>query len=283
MMTNSQRLTVRASEIRQRLNEIAGLEDDALTDEVRAEETTLTTEYRATETKLRAATIAEGDPRETRETSQTAEQRERAELRGRARLHRFIQAAIHDRSPDGAEAEFAEAAGCPGLVPLSLFGPTAEERAAEHRAVTPAPADSDVNTTHSSIVPALFDRSVAGQHLGIEMPSVPTGIRSFPVLSTSLTGGPKAESADAAETAGGFTVSDADPRRITGSFRIRKEDIAKMEGLEDALNMNLSSVLSDQFDNQVINGDGTAPNLNGLLQQLTDPTAPAASAETFDR
>ena len=80
-MTKSQKLTVRASEIRQRLNEIAGLEGDALTDEVRAEEATLTTEYRDTEVRLRAATIAEGDPAETRETRETPEQRERTELR----------------------------------------------------------------------------------------------------------------------------------------------------------------------------------------------------------
>ena len=281
-MTKSQKLTVRASEIRQRLNEIAGLEGDALTDEVRAEESTLTTEYRDTEVRLRAATIAEGDPNETRETRETPEQRERTELRSRSRLHRFVHAAIHDRSPDGAEAEFAAALGCPGLVPLGMFGPTAEERAAEHRAVTPAPADSDVTTTHAPIVPALFDRSVAG-HLGIEIPTVPTGIRSFPVLSTSLTGGPKAESDAAAETAGAFTVTDADPRRITGSFKILKEDIAKMDGLEDALNMNLSAVLSDEWDKQAINGDNAAPNLNGLLAQLTDPSAPAANAEDFGR
>ena len=281
-MTKSQKLTVRASEIRQRLNEIAGLEGDALTDEVRAEEATLTTEYRDTEVRLRAATIAEGDPAETRETRETREQRERTELRSRSRLHRFVHAAIQDRAPDGAEAELAAAAGCPGLVPLGMFGPTAEERAAEHRAVTPAPADSDVTTTHAPIVPALFDRSVAG-HLGIEMPTVPTGIRSFPVLATSLSGGPKAESAAADEGAGGFTVADADPRRITGSFRIRKEDIAKMDGLEDALNMNLSAVISDELDKQIVNGNNTAPNLNGLLKQLTDPSAPAAGAETFDR
>ena len=280
-MTKSQKLTVRASEIRQRLNEIAGLEGDALTDEARAEEATLSTEFRDTETKLRAATIAEGDPAEIRETRETPEQRERTELRGRSRLHRFVHAAIQDRAPDGAEAEFAAALGCPGLVPLGMFGPTAGERA-EHRAVTPAPADSDVTTTHANIVPALFDRSVAG-YLNIEMPTVPTGIRSFPVLSTSLTGGPKAESAAAAETAGAFTVSDADPRRITGSFKILKEDIAKMEGLEDALNQNLSAVLSDEWDKQAINGNGTAPNLNGLLAQLTDPAAPASGAETFDR
>ncbi len=93
----------------------------------------------------------------------------------------------------------------------------------------------------------------------------------------------KAESAAAAETAGAFTVTDADPRRLTGAFRIRREDTAKLSGLEEALRQNLSQVLSDALDNQILNGNGTAPNLNGILQQLTNPSAPAASAETFAR
>ena len=43
-MTKSQALQLRASEIRTRLTEIAGLEGDALTDEIRGECDTLTTE-----------------------------------------------------------------------------------------------------------------------------------------------------------------------------------------------------------------------------------------------
>ena len=50
-MTESQRLTVRASEIRQRLNEIAGRAPDAVTPEIRAETDTLTTEYQTVETQ----------------------------------------------------------------------------------------------------------------------------------------------------------------------------------------------------------------------------------------
>ena len=56
-MTNSQKLELRASEIRQRLNEIAGMDD--LSDDVRAESDRLTTEYAAVETRRRAAIIAE--------------------------------------------------------------------------------------------------------------------------------------------------------------------------------------------------------------------------------
>ena len=35
-------------------------------------------------------------------------------------------------------------------------------------------------------------------------------------------------------------------------------------------------VLSDEFDKQAINGNGTAPNLAGIFQRLTNPSAPAA-------
>ena len=64
-MTDAQRLTIRASEIRQRLNEIGGLADDAMTDEIRAEADKLTAEYRDTETRLRAAIAAEPETRES--------------------------------------------------------------------------------------------------------------------------------------------------------------------------------------------------------------------------
>ena len=184
------------------------------------------------EVKLRAALASEPDPNETRQTrTETAEDRERRELRERSGLHRYIGAALSGAALDGAEAEYAAAMGCPGLVPLTMVGPTMEERqaahggAVEHRAVTPAPADSDVDRTQAPIVPAIFDRSVA-PYLGVEMPTVQTGVQGYPVLSTSLMGGMKAEDAAADEGAGAYTVTDADPRRLTGSFRIRKEDVA---------------------------------------------------------
>ena len=289
-MTRSQKLTVRLSEIRQKLNGLLGVEDRS--DEQNAELETLTGEAQKLEPELRAAIVAEGDPTETRTaTTEDAEDRERRELRGKVALADYIGAAVAQGdagAATGAAAEYAAAMGCSGFVPLTMCGPTAEERAAaharaiEHRAVTPAPADTDVPHTHAPIVPALFDRSVAG-FLGIEMPTVGTGIASYPILSTSLQGGMKAEDTAAAEGAGAYTVTDADPRRLTGSFRIRKEDVAKLPGLEDSLRENLSMVLSDEGDKQFVNGNNTAPNLNGLLAQLTDPSAPAANAETYTR
>ena len=56
------------------------------------------------------------------------------------------------------------------------------------------------------------------------------------------------------------------------------EDIAAFGNMtfEASLREALSAKLSDSLDNEVINGDGQAPNLNGLIAQLTAPTAQAA-------
>ena len=107
-MTNSQRLSVRLSEIRQRLNEVAGLEGDAYTAEIRAENDKLQTEYRDLEGKYRAAVIAEGDAeKRALETEPDAELRERRELRGKASLGAYLLAALSGRRVDGPEARAA--------------------------------------------------------------------------------------------------------------------------------------------------------------------------------
>ena len=61
------KIELRLSEVRSRLNEISGLEGDALTDEVRAESGTLQIEYADLETRHRAAIVAdpEGQPAQT--------------------------------------------------------------------------------------------------------------------------------------------------------------------------------------------------------------------------
>ena len=279
-MTNAQRLTIRASEIRQRLNEIAGLEGDALTGEIRAESDRLTGEYQDVETRLRAALTAEGEAETTEAPAEDAEARERRDLLGRAWMAEWVRAAIRGVRVEGAEAETAAAFGCRGAVPLEAFE-VEQRQAVEHRAITPAPS-TDTATNVAAIMPAVFDRGAAA-FLGVEMPTVPSGTASYPVITGSVEAAPKAKSASAPETAGVITPYTVTPRRISGSFRITREDEAMLDGLESALRDNLGSVLSDQVDRQVVGGNGTAPNLNGINTQLTDATAPEAGAETFDR
>ena len=58
-MLVSQVLSIRSSEIRERLNAIAGLKDADVTDEIRSECDGLQVEYRSTELKRRAAITSE--------------------------------------------------------------------------------------------------------------------------------------------------------------------------------------------------------------------------------
>lgn len=286
-MTTAQKLQLRLSEIRQRLNELSGLDGDDFTAEHRSETDRLTAEYRDVETRHRAAIVAEGAEAEQRAADEgndegDAEDRERRELRGRARLGRWFEAAISGKPVDGAEAELSAAAGCPGSVPLEMF-PRAEQRT-EQRAVTPGVGAGEAAQSMAPIVPALFDRSAAAW-LGITMPMVGTGDAGYPVLSTSLTGGPVAKGAEAAEGAAAFTVTMAQPRRISGAFRFGREDAARLNGMESALRANIEAVLSDALDDQAINGSGSGDGtINGLLNILTPdpPTPPALGTFAFD-
>ena len=277
-MTKVQQVQLRQSEVRQKLNELLGVEDR--TAEQTTELETLTSEAQRLEVEFRGAVAAEPpDDATTTTPAGDPEDRERMEIRERSRLSRYLSAAIAGRAVNGAESELSAAFECPGAVPLVMF--ETRQRQPEQRDVTPAP--STVDATLGAIVPALLQRSAAAW-LGVEMPTVGVGDVSYPVLGTSVTGGPKAKSAAAAETVGSFTVTTAQPRRITGAFRFTREDAARLDGMESALRENLSSVLSDAADDQAVNGSGSADGtVNGLLNRLSNPDAPAASAESFAR
>ena len=280
-MTESQRLTIKASEQRSRLAELATIEE--LNDEQRAELDTLTPAHQDTERQLRAAIAAEGDPNEVRGDDIPPEVRERIELRGRSRLTAFLTAQMQGRQLDGAEAEYAAAFDCPtGHVPMDLWEgdrPAAEARQREGRAATPAPA-AGTGVTVAPIQPFVFAPSIAPR-LGIDMPSVGSGSYSEMTITTKLPAAPKVKAGDADDTAGALTALTANPRRIASRMTVTLEDVARIgqDNFEAALRANVSMALSDAYDNQVINGDGSSPNVEGLIDQLTDPTNPTTVAD----
>ena len=272
-MTDAQRLTLRASEIRQRLNEIAGLDGDAMNDETRAEGDRLGTEYRDVETRRRAAIIAEDAAVETTTTEVDTEARERVELRGRASLGRYLSAAFAGRAPDGVEGEFAAACGsAPGQIPLDLFE---ADRPVEMRADAVSPAGSTTGQTLAPIQPYVFAASIAGR-LGITMPAVGSGSHSWARISTPLTAGAAAKGSARESTAAALTAVTASPRRISARLTVEAEDVAAIgtASFEPALRSNLQGALADAYDAQCVNGDGQAPNVHGLIPQLAAATAP---------
>ena len=273
-MTNSQRLTIRSSEIRARLNELSGLEE--LDAETRSELDTLSQTYQDTETQLRAALISESAAEQRGlESAPDAEQRERLELRSNASLTNYLKARMSGLMPSGAEAELNAAAGIGEGIPLELWD-------TEYRADTPTGSGNTVGVNLDRIRPAVFANSIAPR-LGIEMPRVMSGSYASATISTSLSAEAKAKSAVTDSTAAAFTVTTATPKRISARMSVALEDIAAVgqANFESILRENLSLVLSDELDKQAINGDGQSNALTGIFQRLTDPSDPTAVAD-FD-
>ena len=288
-MTESQKIEMRRSAVRERLAEIGKLAGDAHTDEVKAEERALQDEYGSLELRHRSAIISEDQALDTAKGEAgdlDAEQRERIELRSKASLGVFIRAALTGKMVNGAEAELQTASGADGI-PIELWDvPKPEPRSAEHRALTPAGATVGINL--EPIRPAVFAPSIADK-LMIDMPRVPSGTYATGTISSTagsvLTADAVAKSAQVPQTAGAITVGTASPKRVGASLGLTLEDIAAIgqANFESVLRQNVSLVLSDELDDQMINGAGTNDDLTGIFARLDNPDAPAAAVETWER
>lgn len=269
-MTPSQKLRLEQSEIREKIN--AALGKDELTDEQRGELDGLTKRAQEVEIEMRAAIVVE-DAEEKRglENEPDAEMRERLELRSKASLTGYLQAALSGRRVDGVEAELQKASGIGDGIPLELWDVPKREQ----RADAPTGAPGTVGVNLAPIQPAIFSASVVPR-LGVEMPRVESGTYASATINTSLTAAAKAAGGAADSTAAGFMVSTATPKRISARMAIRIEDVASVgqANFESVLRENLSLVLSEELDDQALNGDGVAPNLSGIFKALTNPTDP---------
>ena len=248
-MTESQRVLVRQSEIRERVRIL--LEKESLTDSEQTEKTSLLNEQRELEPKLREALSAEGV--EPVILGEDSEAREKRELRSRASLSSFVTAALSGRTPSGVEAEYAAAMKVgAGKIPVA------------------------------PIQPFVFSQSIAPR-LGIEMPSVGSGAFSEMTITTPESAAAVAKGAAADSTAGALSAVTAKPRRISARLSITLEDVASIgqSNFESALRQNVQAAISDEYDKQCINGSGVDPNVDGLINQLTEPDDPGALA-TFD-
>ena len=270
-------LRERQSKERGRMAELAVV--DELKDEQRAELDTIEKGTPDLERQIRAATVAmdtESEAAETRTAyNPDAEQRERIELRSKASLSTFLRCALSGQQVSGAEAELRAAAGVNGI-PLELWDVPTEQRAA-----TEAPGTTGVNLDR--IRPAVFANSIAPR-LGIEMPRVELGTYASATINAPLTATARVKGADADATAATFTVTAVTPKRISARLSIQAEDVAAVgqANFESILRENLALVLSDELDDQAINGDGTAPNLTGIFERLGDPTAAPTAVADFD-
>ena len=156
-MTTAQKIALRLSEVRSRLNEIAGLEGEAFTPEIRAESEKLTTEYGDLESRQRAAIIAGGEA-ETRKAND-GEGREIRSLLEKASLGVFLSGAANQRDVDGAERELRAALDLAAdQIPLDVLLPADVET----RADAATNVTASIAETQSSIAGRIFAESTGG-------------------------------------------------------------------------------------------------------------------------
>ena len=206
------------------------------------------------------------------------EDAELAALREQASTGKFLKSAIDGTRLDGVEAEFRAATKtAEGEIPLDLF---TRKEITKADTATGVPTTAGIN--FGSIVPAVFADSVAPD-LMISMPRVPSGQYSIPRLTTSLTAAARAKGKPQESSAAAFTVESAKPRRISARLTTGIEDMAEVgiAGYKPSLESNLIEILSDALNTQLLTGNGSAPNITGLMKQLTAATDPTAVA-TFE-
>lgn len=251
-MTRKQKIDLRLSEVRKRLNEIAGIEGDDFTDEIRSELETLKTEYASLEERHQAAIISEGEA-ETRAAAgfkePDAEDRALAELRGKARIGAYMEAAIEQRAvTEGAELELNQALEIPGnRFPLELLAPV------EERATT----DADSATMQRTWLDRLFADTAAAR-LGVTMESVSPGVASYPVTTAGASAAQRGRADAAADAAWTVGVTEIKPSRNAVRAVFNETDAARLPGLEAALRRDLSMALSEGVDRAIFLGDAGA-------------------------
>ena len=271
-MTNEQRIALRLSEVRQRLNTLAGQE--TLTGEESSEIEKLSNEFNTLETQYRAAVLAsENDTGKQDPPKDNFQQ-----LADRVEVRSFLNEALTGAIVDGAGKEMRDELKCPaGYMPWGVLLPTVEERA---DVATQAP--TVVGAVQHTILPRIFSQSV-GAFLGVGFPMVDAGEQVFTVLSAGATPTQAAQGADVDATAATFTPTKLTPKRLTMRYTFQVEDAAVLMGEEAALRADIREAISNRMDYLVLNGNGTAPQPTGLLQALTDPAAPQASDNTFQK
>ena len=291
-MTASQKLQIRLSEIRTRLNQL-GSKDGDLSEEERGEVDKLTGEYQDAEARHRAAIVTESEEAEQRQAGEepggeTGEGAEVRRLIERATIGNYVEAALQGTIEQGAERELADALEVrrgPGYVDGVVI-PWAMLLPEEHRAATTT-SQNDGPVRQAPIIDRLF-RQPDGilDMLGVGLASSGPGQVEYPLVAAGTANTAQtAENTDIGDPAAmTFTFQTLKPTgRLSGSYELTAELRASVAGIEQALRRDLAALVEEQMILQVFNGNGTAPNVNGILSRVAaQQTAPSATATYAD-
>ena len=301
-MTPKQKVELRMSEVRQRLNEVSALEGDDFTVEIRAEADKLSAEYRDLETRHRASIIAEGET-EAAAVSAFADgstDQDGAEVRsllGRVNLSDYLAAAAAGIGLSGAAAELNAALEVPTVgagggiaIPWRVLLPDGglpEVRQAdgkvEARAFTDT-GDYAGGVAQRPILQRLFGMDVMDT-LGVRIDTVPAGRTEWPLITAGIAPDQKAEgTAATTPVAATFASETLKPKRLTGAYEYTHELAAQVTDLEQALRRDMADAVRAKMNDLIINGNETTNTHepDGFATTITAPDDAAATAVYAD-
>ena len=287
-MTPKQKIELRMSEVRSRLSEIAGLEGDAFTDEIRSELDGLKTEFRTLESRHQAAIMAEGEV-EARMRGQfgngDGEAAEVRQLLNTVTLADYLTpasagAGIEGRAREVNAALKVDMQGKSGgvAVPWAVL---------EARAFTTT-TQNDGSNVQRPILQRLFGPGVMDA-LGVRIDSVPVGRSEWPLITGGVAPDQAKETTAAgAAVAATFSYANLTPKRLTGKYEWSHEAAAVSVDLEAALRRDLGDAVMSKMSDIIING--TASNaqnpqrIQGFIARLgaaTDLSNAEATAADY--
>ena len=259
-MLKSQELQIKMSAARNELNDMLSEEQPDL-----EKRSAKVAELQRTESDYQAALTLEAADTALHVAGEQTELSPLIELRDRVSVADYVTAALESRSIAGAALEYAQEMKYPvdgAHLPWELIAPVPEQRAVridglEYRAdVVTAPGV--VNRRPGG---RFLDRVMQGtfaDYLGITMESVAVG----EPIHTIMTAGTVASMVEAGDqqdaAAADFAIESLSPKRMTGRYVWRVEDVAKLSGLEAALQRDLSRVMAINMDNAILSGQSTA-------------------------
>ena len=300
-MTASQKLAIRSSEIRSRLNEISGLAPDAVTDEVKTESEALRAELGTVETQHRAALTVEGAAELEAEGQFGNGDGEPAEVRAllsKVTIGDYLAPAAAGTGIHGAAVELAGAlscatAGASGGVAVPwrvLAGGAPEARSAppvERRAFTTT-GNNDGSTMQRPILQRLFGPGIMDT-LGVRLDTVPTGMSEWPLVTGGVAPAQAKEgTAAAAAAAMTFSFATLKPKRLTGRYEYSHEMAASVSDLEQAIRRDLADAIKSAMSSQIINSAAPTAAIpqnilgGGFLTKLGVPGDAGATSDYED-
>ena len=270
-MLQSQRHSLRLSEIRERINVLNAVE--SLNDEQTVELRNLTTEYPTVETRYRAALVSEDDHESGSTTANVdGETRATSVLLREARVANFMTAAAEGRPVRDTEADLLAALSIEnetGAFPLQLLDSRLEGRpGVETRqdVATDLGADDEQTTlTTRPWIDRVFIPDSSAEFLGVTRETVGSGDRRYVVVTGGTTAATTARGGK--QNAAAFTIDteEVEPRRMSAGYLFRREDVARHGGqLESSMRRDLRMVLTEHVDRACLQGE------TGQYAGLTD-------------